>query len=165
MNFVMKHAPDAGSIAWPVDQQSSANTVPQMSPLYSLTMLNHGLKSHSVIHISQFSTSTAQESMGVGDGCSISTMVAHQTTDQQTELSSLYQEQVSAKFISLIQAVHGPGQLYGAETRPKNHSAILSLYFQRSYQMQNYYISSSWLAVILPSPIIYIMVQNKRQIS
>ena len=24
MNFVMSHAPGAGSIAWPVDQQSSA---------------------------------------------------------------------------------------------------------------------------------------------
>ena len=31
-NFVMKHAPGAGSIVWPVDQQSSAITELQMPP-------------------------------------------------------------------------------------------------------------------------------------
>ena len=35
MNIVMKHAPDAGSIAWPVDQQSS---------------ILHTLKAQNMIH-------------------------------------------------------------------------------------------------------------------
>ena len=36
MNFIKNHAPGAGLIARPVDQQSSATTVPRMPPSKSL---------------------------------------------------------------------------------------------------------------------------------
>ena len=70
MNFVMNHAPGAGSIARPVDQQSSTLPLYHGRPLYYCTMSNHVTHLESV----QGAIILDVECLGVGDRESVAVL-------------------------------------------------------------------------------------------